>query len=198
MTTITLDAVWGGATANSYLDYATANTLISINSLDFDSWESSNEDDCARALIIASSNIDSYDWYGARYYFDQTLEFPRTPAGDANYYGFSTRGPDGGLLLTESDDYQKRLQERVRKAAAFQALFLLQTRNCGTQRPRKHRDLQKMGVTSWSKSFSGVSESWSYNPSNITQLCPESWDLLRVYKAPTRVVRGDSGGFGFR
>jgi hypothetical protein len=196
--TVTIDATWGGAEANAYLDYANANTLISNNFLDFSCWENANEDDCLRALIVATSNIDSVDWYGARYYFDQSLEFPRTPAGDANYYGFSTRGPDGGLLVSEVDDFQERLQSRVYKATVAQALFLLQTRNSGNQKPQKHRDMQKLGITSWSKSFSGVSESFSYNPSNVTQLCQDAWDHLRMYKAPTRVVRGDSGGFGFR
>ena len=198
MATITLDATWGGSTANSYISYSNAHTLISTNFIDFQSWEEADEDTCCRSLIMATSNIDSLDWFGARYYYDQSLEFPRTPAGDENYYGYGTRGPDGGLLVQEFDDYQNRLKTRIEKATVSQALFILQTRNCGTQRPRKHRDLQKLGISSWSKSFSGISESYSYDPTKINQLCPEAWDHLRIYKASPRVVRGDSGGFGFR
>lgn len=189
---ITLVATWGAATSNSYSTVADAATLISENSMGYKVWFDNPGEDQARALLIAANNIEGFNWFGARYYWDQILKFPRTPPGETSPIGvFGEVGSGNAYLsLLENDVYQTEMYKRVRLAQALQALYLMQKQQETDGGRDKHRDKQTQGISNWSRSVAGVSESYSYGRNKI--LCPEAWEQLYLYKAPQRFLRGDA------
>jgi len=195
---VTIDATWGGDTSNTYLTVAEASALLTSNVLNFDAWEDADEDQKTRALIVATQNIDTMDWLGARYFYHQKLEFPRTAPGTNFPYIYGTTATGNVYVdITESDDFQKRLKTRVQLSCSLQALYLLE-KNCASRSVAKHRDYQKAGINSWSKSAAGISESYSYDRASTVILSPEAFDQLRYYKASPTVSRGDKGGLMYR
>lgn len=74
--TVTLVATPKSASANSYVDVATADTYFS-NRLNADAWSAASADDKARALIMASSRLDAERWQGLRTDPGQALAWPR-------------------------------------------------------------------------------------------------------------------------
>ncbi len=187
---ITLVETWGSATANSYVTVAEASDLITENSMGYKTWFDNSGDDQPRALLIATNNIEGFNWFGARYYWNQTLKFPRTPAGESSPIGVFGEVGEQFLNLLTNDVYQTEMFKRVRLATSLQALYLMQKQADTEGRPDVHRDKQVAGITNWSTSVAGVSKSFSYGRHRV--LCPEAWEQLYLYKAPARMLRGDA------
>jgi len=197
MAVVTLVNTWGGKTSNSYVGLTEANSIVSQHSLDFEVWDSVDDDQRARALIAATNNIDSLPWVGARYFWNQKLAFPRTPPGIEHPIGILQSSTDTAQFYTaiENDVYLRDQLHRVQEATALQALYLLQLRQEGA-RLQRHRTRQRMGIISWSRSAAGISESYSYGIHEV--LAPEAWERLWYYKpSGRRLVRGDVQTFEF-
>lgn len=75
----TIDATIGGATANSYLTVAAADTLTETM-LGTLAWATATTDSKTRALITATRGLDTLGWIGSKASTTQALDWPRTGA----------------------------------------------------------------------------------------------------------------------
>ena len=84
--TVTVTATVGGASSNSYLSVAAADT-ISGNMLSTLKWGTATTDDKGRALIAATRYLDQLDWIGTKATTTQALLWPREEAtcGEKDY-----------------------------------------------------------------------------------------------------------------
>ena len=73
----TIDATIGGATANSYLTVAAADTLTETM-LGTLAWTTATTDSKTRALITATRGLDTLGWIGSKATTTQALDWPRT------------------------------------------------------------------------------------------------------------------------
>ena len=76
---ITIDATVGGASANSYITLADANSIVEglIADDDVAAWDGSNTDNKNRALYTAAIRVDRERFLGARVTNTQALQWPR-------------------------------------------------------------------------------------------------------------------------
>ena len=115
---VSIDATAGGASANSYITLAEANTFVEamISSSDVSKWTTGNDDSRNRALTAAAQRLDRERFLGARATDTQALQWPRTgvrkPDTYVNTYatGFPFRISDDYFTDTEIPDQVKRAQ----------------------------------------------------------------------------------------
>ena len=115
---VTIDATAGGASANSYITLAEADTFVEamISSSDVSKWTTGNDDSRNRALTAAAQRLDRERFLGARATDTQALQWPRTgvrkPDTYVNTYatGFPFRISDDYFTDTEIPDQVKRAQ----------------------------------------------------------------------------------------
>ena len=76
---ISIDATVGGASANSYITLADANSIVEglVADDDVTAWDSSNNDNKNRALYTAAVRVDRERFLGARVTNTQALQWPR-------------------------------------------------------------------------------------------------------------------------
>jgi hypothetical protein len=196
---ITLVSTWGLTTSNVYASLAEAKTLVASYVLDSDEWDNADDTFLKKCLLIATKDIDSQNWHGERYYWNQNLQFPRIPPGGDRNLGVGGDATSDGAASYYSlllyDEYSRKQADRVKLATVLQAHSLLVNKKASKDgKGDQHRDLQKKGISSWSMSGAGVSESYSYG-SVSGSLTAEAWDQLRYYKGVTLVVRGSARGF---
>lgn len=196
---LTLDATWGATSQNCYVLVSEADSIIPLNHLDIQDWTNADDETKARALLVATNQIEGQRWHGTRFYWNQPLAFPRSSPGEEHPVGiFGTADDPGGQAfanLVEVDMYLKDQKLRVRKATCAQALYNLQMQS-GNSRPNKHRDLQRLGVRNFSFSGAGVSESYSYERMQV--LCQEAAENMYYYKSTgARICRGDTTSYEY-
>lgn len=130
-------------------------------------WDTYTDEQKAKAINLATKQINKLNFLGERYIFSQELEFPRILyQGDVVYYFDSDR--NGNIQIPPD----------VLEACAIQAKFLLDSQNS------VQIQSLKLGITS--VSIGSTSESYDTNllPIDIdTGLCRESFALLRKYIA---------------
>ena len=115
---VSIDATAGGASANSYITLAEADTFVEAMVLgtDANKWSSGNTDSRNRALTAAAQRLDRERFLGARATDTQALQWPRTgvrkPDTYVNTYatGFPFRISDDYFTDTEVPDQVKRAQ----------------------------------------------------------------------------------------
>ena len=115
---VSIDATAGGASANSYITLAEADTFVEamISSSDVSKWTTGNDDSRNRALAAAAQRLDRERFLGARATDTQALQWPRTgvrkPDTYVNTYatGFPFRISDDYFTDTEIPDQVKRAQ----------------------------------------------------------------------------------------
>lgn len=118
---VSIDATAGGASANSYITLAEADTFVEamISSSDVSKWTTGNDDSRNRALTAAAQRLDRERFLGARATDTQALQWPRTgvrkPDTYVNTYatGFPFRISDDYFTDTEIPDQVKRAQIEV-------------------------------------------------------------------------------------
>jgi len=177
---ITLVASWGGSGDNCYVSLTDATSFVSNTIIDDDAWTVATTDTRAKALILATYDINAYNYDGQRLYYDQILEFPRIPPGEEPF-------PWGQVISATStwNIYQAEMKRTVEQACCYQALFILKYSGKRTI----HQEFKSQGIYSVSKSAGGVSESYSYRD-GINRLCPEASSLLAAYRVGPRILRG--------
>ena len=76
---ISIDATVGGASANSYITLADANSIVEglVADDDVAAWEGSSNDNKNRALYTAAVRVDRERFLGARVTNTQALQWPR-------------------------------------------------------------------------------------------------------------------------
>ena len=115
---VSIDATAGGASANSYITLAEADTFVEamISSSVVSKWTTGNDDSRNRALTAAAQRLDRERFLGARATDTQALQWPRTgvrkPDTYVNTYatGFPFRISDDYFTDTEIPDQVKRAQ----------------------------------------------------------------------------------------
>ena len=184
---LSLISSWGGTSDTVYAlldeadEYIGSNTLVGYK-VDITPWTNIGSVQKARLLLAATRLIDNASNYvGDRQFFNQTLEFPRVPAGDDIW-------PWVNRTLTAANTYNIYLTEqkrRVKQATIEQAYALARD---GDRDEHTKRQIQ--GIRSYSESTGPVSESYAYG-GVVLPLCPEAMELLRPYKDPgIRLLRG--------
>jgi hypothetical protein len=94
---VTIDATVGGASSNSFVTLAEADTYIE-GRLNASAWDDASDDSCNRALVEATREISSLTgWYGSRVTDTQALSWPRDfcpiPDGANGWYYENTLIP---------------------------------------------------------------------------------------------------------
>ena len=127
---ISIDATVGGASANSYLTLTEANTIVEGLILDDDvtAWDSSSNDNKARALYTAAVRVDRERFLGARVTNTQALQRPRTGVRKPDTY-INTYAT--GFPFRISTDYftDTEIPEQVKKAQVILAVYLNNNRD---------------------------------------------------------------------
>ena len=185
-----IDATYGGSAADSYIALADANAWIRNNVLEPEAWEKvagvGNKQTVS--LRMATRLIDAAaPWHGARYFWNQRLEFPRqlgsVDAGSGE--------PDAAFTATLTvDEYLRQQKLRVQAACCFQAVRIL------ADGRDTDRDAQYRGITGNSRGHR-FSESASYGRPHMA-LVPEAWDQLGPYEGDPVLRRGGSTLVGGR
>ena len=127
---ITIDATVGGASANSYITLADANSIIEglVADDDVAAWDGSSNDNKNRALYTAAVRVDRERFLGARVTNTQALQWPRQgvrkPDTYINTYSI-------GFPFRISTDYfaETEIPEQVKKAQVILAVYLNNNRN---------------------------------------------------------------------
>lgn len=161
---VAIDATVGGASANSYLSVVDATAILNER-LGTAAWTDAVSDDKARALIMATKEIDSHRYSGRKFNSTQALEFPNTAQCEA------------------SDE----IPARVQLACAEQALWVLQ--NASTGGSSERQQLQAQGVTSYT--IGNLSETFRAGAGSYSGgLCSEAQRYLQGYMSRTARLVG--------
>lgn len=152
----------GSASANSYLSVASATSLLDER-LGIAAWTDATADDKARAVIMATREIDSFRYVGYKISQAQALEWPRTEQVEAS----------------------DTIPVYIQRACAEQALWVLQNSDTGGRSERQA--LQAQGVTEYSVGNLSEKLSGKFTGSSI---CPEALRYLRSYISRTGRIIG--------
>lgn len=175
MSHLTLINTFGAADANCYSSLSEANSYM-VTKFNSDDWTSLTDPQKEAALLTATRQVDAKSWRGDRFFYNQSLQFPRTLAT-------SLVGPGRTIIQspTQFDVEYGRQEQGTRDACCEQALFLARIKR------DRHLDRIAQGVTSYSETVPGYSESYQYG--THMGLCPEALQALREWRAPARLVR---------
>lgn len=178
---MTLVNSWAGAGANSYIDVTQANSFIRTATLDNDDWFELNDSQRAAALMMATRDIDSRQYVGTRYYYEQTLEFPRQ---------LRSRFPwnrTQSATLTQ-DVIQARMQSNVQQACAIQALKIARD---GGRNP--HLENIQNGIIGIQEGVGPIREYVQYGTSKTAgssqKFDPQALALLQEWMTGRRIYR---------
>ena len=122
---VSIDATAGGASANSYMTLAEADTFVEamISSSDVSKWTTGNDDSRNRALTAAAQRLDRERFLGARATDTQALQWPRTGVRKPDTYvnTYAT-----GFPFRISDDYftDEEIPDQVKRAQIEMAVYL--------------------------------------------------------------------------
>jgi len=105
---VTIDATVGGASANSYVTLATANTYFE-GRLNVTDWTGATDDNKNRALVSAARRLDQESYEGIRASSTQALQWPRDGLYDE----------DGNSIDEDT------IPQRVQDAQCELALYML-------------------------------------------------------------------------
>ena len=127
---VTIDATVGGASANSYITLADANTFVEKLILDDDvsAWDGSSNDNKNRALVTAAIRIDRERFIGAQATDTQVLQWPRVGVRKPDKFvstymqGFPYRVTTDYYTATE-------IPFQVKEAQVILAVYLNNNRN---------------------------------------------------------------------
>ncbi len=169
---------WGGDSSNSYVSMSDANAFITSSIVEASYWLDATEAKRTAALIEATRDIDSYEYLGIRYYYNQFLQFPREFHGQFPWN--RAQGPNNFSIE------QNRMKVAVERATCCQALWLLRTggRNL-------HMERMANGIKSIQQITGQAQEMITYGSmSSATRLSPEAMAYLKIYRGQRTAYRG--------
>lgn len=177
---MTLISSWGGPGSNSYPSLTEANSFITTGILDHEAWDAATQQRREAALIEATRSVDSRQYIGVRYNYDQVLEFPRQMS-------FAFPWNRTNTSSTVFSTTHARMEADVKKAVCEQALFLL--RNGGRD---FHAENRAAGITEYTETTGPVHEKVVYSGrgANAGGLCQSALSYLSEWLTSRRVVRG--------
>lgn len=147
---MTLISSYGGPDSNSYISITEADSFICSAVFDPSDWTALTDTQKEAALIGASIDIDSRQYVGHRFFFDQHLEFPRQLR---SAFPFNRTSAE---TITQ-DVNQKRMQRNVQQACAYQALMIAR---CGGF--NVHAERIQSGIKGISESVGPIREFIQY------------------------------------
>lgn len=183
----TLFSSWGGGTSNSYVSLTNANSWITNNVFQYESWTSANYSRRSLALAEATRQIDSRQYIYDRKYSDQALEFPR---------GIQDQWYSSGSYSSDLTEMEQRMQFDVERACCLQALHLLDQSGYTS-----HSQLMQAGIKAVEKEVGPIRERFEYgNPfstsSAVTMkggvtnpLCEAALEYLRNWMTSRKIYR---------
>ena len=178
MSLASLVASWGGVADNCYVLHSDASSFIVSGVLDKAAWTDATTDIQATALQEATRDIDTRNWFGDRYYYNQALLFPR----QMNVAFPWNRTWDGSTIF---DVEQTRQRVDVQRATALQAIWLLQ--NSGKN---IHAERMALGIRAISESVGPVKEWVQYAGAHgINRLCQQASGILQPYVVGRSIYR---------
>ena len=122
---ITIDATVGGASANSYITLADANSIVEglVADDDVAAWDGSSNDNKNRALYTAAVRVDRERFLGARVTNTQALQWPRQ--GVRKPDTFTSTYVSGFPYRITTDYYtETEIPKEVKEAQAILAVYL--------------------------------------------------------------------------
>lgn len=184
---MTLDATYGGASANAYITVADADTWIRDHVLFAEAWERVQSVGKRQelALLHATRQIEAAAvWRGTPYFWNQALAFPRVLG--ATGIGWPTQPDASFQTLLEQDVELTQQKAHVQAACCFQAVYVL------AEGRDIDREEQFRGASSTSLGHR-FSESRGYGGTHMI-LCPDAWNELGRYEGNPQILRGGSRG----
>lgn len=177
---MTLISSYGGPDSNSYIDVTQADSFIESAIFDPSSWTALSTIQKGAALMLASSDVDSRQYIGRRFFHDQHLEFPR----ESNpHFPLNRTVTTAG----SQDITQRRMQRNVSEATAHQAAHI--ARNGGRN---QHLENIANGIRGISESVGPIREFVQYGQ-RITQSVAKfdtvALSLLQPWMTTKRILR---------
>lgn len=157
---------------NSYLDVIEADVYFN-NRLASDTWANTNDDNKARALIMATKKIDRLAFKGTKADYKQKLQFPRALKTDYKHTPFSHLDGTNKAYQPPPIIVENVVSQSVKDAVCEETLALLENIN------NKRIKLQQQGVTSYS--IGDLREVYSGKLNKLLSL--EALELLKPYLA---------------
>jgi len=176
----TLIASWGGGDSNAYIDVTQATSFICTSVFDPSAWTGATSIQMCAAILQATKDVDSRQYIGARFNFDQLLEFPRQ-MNSAFPYNRTTTAADS------EDSIQKRMQQDVQQATALQALKI--ARDGGRN---QHVENVKNNIVGISESVGPIREFVQYGQRSTVgnmRLSSDALALLQDWMTGRRIYR---------
>lgn len=177
---MTLIASWGGPDSNAYIDVTQANSFIKSVVFDPAEWNALSSAQKQAAIMTATHDIESRQYVGHRYYYDQHLEFPRQMRSQFPFNRTTA------ATITQ-DVTQKRMQKNVQEACAWQAFFV--ARNGGIN---LHAERIQAGIRGISESVGPIREFIQYGTRNSTgsaRLDQRALALLQPWMTGRKIYR---------
>jgi hypothetical protein len=177
---LTIIAVAGSTTANSYVTLAEANTYMEMKPDATWNEVSSTEDLKKAALIYAAMTLNDLPWMGVKlqnwpegHPQFQPLAWPRR--GKSSYQAWST--DNDGMPSCFDNSGNVIVPQQIKRAQCEQANYLLTSGGLGDVADRIR--LQQQGVRSFS--IPGLTEQYSGTPRGLYQYAVEALAIIRPY-----------------
>lgn len=162
----TLDATWGGLTADSYVSLADTETMIQNYVFEPLNWTTASGQKKDAALRMATRQIDMHNFYGRKRLYNQPLQWPRWQS----IY----------LSVTLDDIFRD-----IQLATVFQAASLINRK--GSDR---HAQNIQDGLRQVSESVGPIRDQYTYNTGGpMTIICADANRILTRYVVPKYLYR---------
>lgn len=176
---MTVTATYGGNASNAYVDHAMANSFLTTAVPVFKAWTDTTTVAREAAIIQATQDVDSRNYIGGRYYYDQTLEFPREIRVSYPWNRTATSS-------TVFDVTYARMENDVKFATCVQALWRLRFANS------EHQDNRAFGIKAVSRRVGPIQDTFSYQEGSgaVIRLSPEALSYLAEWMTSKPIYRG--------
>lgn len=163
----TLDAEWGGSSADSYVSLSDAEDLILDYVVDKVEWDAGTGQKKDAALRMATRQIDSMTFLGSRLDTSQTLKFPRA-------FSFPCM----------IDRTASQMESDVRIATIIQAAHLL--RKGGRD---VHAENIASGIRQSSESVGPIRDQFTYTGGFPSPICTDALKFISQYRGAKQIFR---------
>lgn len=172
-------ASWGGATDNCYVTLGYANGYILKSIVNHDSWTNATVQQRVSALLQATRDIDSLNFFGNRYFGTQFLEWPRS---SNQPWPWNLVAYNQAVNLSVE---QVRMKDSVKKACCHQALWILDNQDALV-----HAKNQAMGVESYYQKLGPLEDEYHYGKSSLPPtVSPVARKLLSEWITGRKIAR---------
>ena len=177
---MTLIASYGGNGSNSYIDVTQADSFIGSAVFANTEWFTLANTQREAVLLQATQDVDSRQYIGHRFNFEQLLEFPRQLRSAFPFNRTST-------ATINQDTIQRRMQQDVQQATAWQAVKI--SREGGRN---VHIENVKNNIVGISESVGPIREFVQYGQRSTVgnmRIASEALSLLQDWMTGKKIFR---------